>query len=102
MVDRIKIGEINEMKIIDDNGKEIEFRATNVKKNDDTLTVIQIVEPLLKEVIPYEVQQNIEYRRREIERMFKEHGVDVIVIYVPDKEYFMKFNTLKKNKKQKD
>lgn len=90
------------MKIIDDNGKEIEFRATNVKKNDDTLTVIQIVEPLLKEVIPYEVQQNIEYRRREIERMFKEHGVDVIVIYVPDKEYFMKFNTLKKNKKQKD
>ena len=87
------------MKIIDDNGKEIEFRATNVKKNDDTLTVVQIVEPLLKEVIPYEVQQNIEYRRQEIEKMFKEHGVDVIVIYVPDKEYFMKFDTLKKNKK---
>lgn len=87
------------MKIIDDNGKEIEFRATNVKKNDDTLTVVQIVEPLLKEVIPYEVQQNIEYRRQEIEKMFKEHGVDAIVIYVPDKEYFMKFNILKKNKK---
>lgn len=87
------------MKIVDDNGKEIEFRATNVKKNDDTLTVVQIVEPLLKEVIPYEVQQNIEYRRQEIEKMFKEHEVDAIVIYVPDKEYFMKFNTLKKNKK---
>ena len=87
------------MKIIDDNGKEIEFRATNVKKNDNTLTVVQIVEPLLKEVIPYEVQQNIEYRRQEIEKMFKEHGVDAIVIYVPDKEYFMKFNILKKNKK---
>ena len=90
------------MKIIDDNGKEIEFSATNVKKNDDTLTVVQIVEPLLKEAIPYEIQQDIEHRRQEIEKMFKEHGVDVIVIYVPDKEYFMKFNTLKKNKKQKD
>lgn len=87
------------MKIVDDNGKEIEFRATNVKKNDDTLTVVQIVEPLLKEVVPYEVQQNIEYRRQEIEKMFKEHGVDAIVIYVSDKEHFMKFNILKKNKK---
>ena len=99
MVDRIKIGEINEMKIIDDNGKEIEFRATNVKKNDDTLTVVQIVNPLLGQVIPYEVQQDIEYQRQATEKMFKEHGVDAIVIYVPDKEYFMKFNTLKKNKK---
>lgn len=87
------------MKIIDDNGKEIEFRATNVKKNDDTLTVVQIVNPLLGQVIPYEVQQDIEYQRQAIEKMFKEHGVDAIVIYVPDKEYFMKFNTLKKNKK---
>ena len=87
------------MKIIDDNGKEIEFRATNVKKNDDTLTVVQIVNPLLRQVIPYEVQQDIEYQRQAIEKMFKEHGVDVIVIYIPDKEYFMKFNTLKKNKK---
>lgn len=90
------------MKIIDDNGKEIEFRATNVKKNDDTLTVVQIVNPLLRQVIPYEVQQDIEYQRQAIEKMFKEHGVDVIVIYIPDKEHFMKFNTLKKNKKQKD
>lgn len=87
------------MKIIDDNGKEIEFRATNVKKNDDTLTVVQIVNPLLRQVIPYEVQQDIEYQRQAIEKMFKEHGVDVIVIYIPDKEHFMKFNTLKKNKK---
>lgn len=90
------------MKIIDDNGKEIEFRATNVKKNDDTLTVVQIVNPLLGQVIPYEVQQDIEYQRQAIEKMFKEHGVDAIVIYVPDKEYFMKFNILKKNKKQKE
>ena len=87
------------MKIVDDNGKEIEFRATNVKKNDDTLTVVQIVNPLLRQVIPYEVQQDIEYQRQAIEKMFKEHGVDVIVIYIPDKEHFMKFNTLKKNKK---
>lgn len=90
------------MKIIDDNGKEIEFRATNVKKNDDTLTVVQIVNPLLGQVIPYEVQQDIEYQRQAIEKMFKEHGVDAIVIYVPDKEYFTKFNILKKNKKQKE
>ena len=90
------------MKIIDDNGKEIEFRATNVKKNDDSLTVVQIVNPLLGQVIPYEVQQDIEYQRQAIEKMFKEHGVDAIVIYVPDKEYFMKFNILKKNKKQKE
>lgn len=86
------------MKIVDDNGKEIEFRATNVKKNDDTLTVVQIVNPLLGQVIPYEVQQDIEYQRQEIEKMFKEHGVDAIVIYVSDKEHFMKFDTLKKNK----
>lgn len=88
------------MKIIDDNGKEIEFRATNVKKNDNTLTVVQIVNPIFREVIPYyEIRQDIEHKRQEIERIFKEHGVDAIVIYVPDKEYFMKFNTLKKNKK---
>lgn len=99
MVDRIKKGEINEMKIVDDNGKEIEFRATNVKKNDDTLTVVQIVNPLLRQVIPYEVQQDIEYQRQAIEKMFKEHGVDAIVIYVSNKEHFMKFDTLKKNKK---
>ena len=87
------------MKIVDDNGKEIEFRATNVKKNDDTLTVVQIVNPLLRQVIPYEVQQDIEYQRQAIEKMFKEHGVDAIVIYVSNKEHFMKFDTLKKNKK---
>lgn len=86
------------IKLIDDSGKEIEFKKTNIKRSDGTLTVIQIVEPLLKEVIPYEVQQNIEYRRQEIEKMFKEHEVDVIVIYEPDKNYFAKFNTLKKNK----
>lgn len=87
------------MKIVDDNGKEIEFRATNVKKNDDTLTVVQIVNPLLGQVIPYEVQQDIEYQRQAIEKMFEEHGVETVVIYIPDKEYFMKFNILKKNKK---
>ena len=88
------------MKIVDDNGKEIEFRATNVKKNDDTLTVVQIVNPIFKEAIPYyEIRQDIEHKRQEIEEIFKKHGVDAIVIYVPDKEYFMKFDTLKKNKK---
>lgn len=99
MVNRIKKGEINEMKIVDDNGKEIEFRATNVKKNDDTLTVVQIVNPLLGQVIPYEVQQDIEYQRQAIEKMFKEHGVNALVIYVPNKNHFAKFDTLKKNKK---
>lgn len=88
------------MKIIDDNGKEIEFRATNVKKNDDTLTVVRIVNPIFREAIPYyEIRQDIEHKRQEIERIFKEYGVDTIVIYVSDKEHFMKFNTLKKNKK---
>lgn len=87
------------MKIVDDNGKEIEFRATNVKKNDDTLTVVQIVNPLLGQVIPYEVQQDIEYQRQAIEKMFKEHGVNALVIYVPNKNHFAKFDTLKKNKK---
>lgn len=90
------------MKLIDDNGKEIEFKKTNIKRSDETLTVVQIVNPLLGQVIPYEVQQDIEYQRQAIEKMFKEHGVDAIMIYVPDKEYFMKFNTLKKNKKQKE
>lgn len=88
------------IKLIDDNGKEIEFRATNVKKNDNTLTVVQIVNPIFREVIPYyEIRQDIEHKRQEIERIFKEHGVDTIVIYVSDKEHFMKFDTLKKNKK---
>lgn len=87
------------MKIIDDNGKEIEFKKTNLKKSDDTLTVVQIVNPLLAEFLPYDIRQRIEEQRQYIEQMFKEHGVDVIVIYIPDKEYFMKFNTLKKNKK---
>lgn len=88
------------MKIVDDNGKEIEFRATNVKKNDNTLTVVQIVNPIFREAIPYyEIRQDIEHKRQEIEKIFKEHGVDAIVIYVSDKEHFMKFNILKKNKK---
>lgn len=86
------------IKLIDDSGKEIEFKKTNIKRSDETLTVVQIVEPLLKEAIPYEIQQNIEYRRQEIEKMFKEQGVNAIVFFVPDKNHFAKFDTLKKNK----
>lgn len=86
------------MKIIDDNGKEIEFKATNVKKNDDTLTVVQIVNPLLAEFLPYNIRQNIEEERQYMEQMFKEHGVNALVIYVPNKNHFAKFDTLRINK----
>ena len=86
------------MKLIDDNGKEIEFKKTNLKKSDDTLTVVQIVNPLLAEFLPYDIRQNIEEERQYMEQKFKEHGVNALVIYVPNKNHFAKFDTLKKAK----
>ena len=88
------------MKIIDDNGKEIEFRATNVKKNDDTLTVVQIVEPLLElKNLTYEIVQRVDEQRKSLEDIFKKRGIDALVFYVPNKNCFARFDTLKKNKK---
>ena len=86
------------IKLIDDSGKEIEFKKTNLKKSDDTLTVVQIVNPLLAEFLPYDIRQKIEEERQYMEQMFKEHGVNAIVLIVPDKNHFAKFDTLKKNK----
>ena len=86
------------IKLIDDSGKEIEFKKTNLKKSDDTLTVVQIVNPLLAEFLPYDISQRIEDERRDLERLLKEHSVNAIVLIVPDKNHFAKFDTLKKNK----
>lgn len=86
------------MKIIDDNGKEIEFKKTNLKKSDDTLTVVQMVNPLSDKALPYELRLRIEEERQGLEGLLKEHGVNAIVLIVPDKNHFAKFDTLKKTK----
>lgn len=86
------------MKIIDDNGKEIEFKKINLKKSDDTITVVQMVNPLLAGLLSYEVSLKIEEDRQNLERLLKEHGVNALVITVSNKNHFAKFDTLKKNK----
>ena len=86
------------MKIIDDNGKEIEFRATNVKKNDDTLTVVQIVNPLISEPLSITMRDKIAKDMENMQEIFAYYGINTLILFVPNKNHFARFDTLRINK----
>lgn len=86
------------IKLIDDSGKEIEFKKTNIKRSDETLTVVQIVNPLISEPLSITMRDKIAKDMENMQEIFAYYGINTLILFVPDKNHFARFDTLKKNK----